>query len=90
MSCQTCRHWAPVLLDDHDDEPTRADATKASPEDRAAAVWGTCTLIGADHDGHEGSAARANPQVAAYTSDGSDYWSALHTRPTFGCTEEAS
>lgn len=81
-ACITCAHWVPVVVSDHDRPGREYDL-----EDRVTAEWGSCSLIGPDQDGYEGSAARANPTVVAYTSDGSDYWSALHTRPAFGCNQ---
>jgi hypothetical protein len=74
--CPSCVHWTPTVIDHTDSAWTATEAD--SPENRASAPWGTCTLIG--HGAPDDS-------KKAYTRDGSDYWSALVTRRDFGCVE---
>lgn len=73
-NCVSCAFWRPVVIEHYDtDDPID------TPEARAEAVWGTCTMPDAGRGAGEGA------DTLAYTTDASDYFSALHTRPNFGC-----
>lgn len=86
--CQTCKHW---MTDKSDWEferrgvgdckaiPTHEELQNAAHKDHES--W-----FGDDADARENSAIQS---ARAYTIDGSGYYSALRTRPDFGCVLHA-
>ncbi len=76
-TCHGCRHWAILNLADADEVDESADDGAdrwARPDglDDWPANWGTCTRED-----------ELDPPM--YSVDGSDYFSALRTRASFGC-----
>lgn len=69
--CASCRHWRNPW------EPTSIAEGHLPEEQRSR--WGTCDLIQLPGYGEDVG------EAIAFTADGSDYRSDLHTRDDFGC-----